>query len=442
MRTWVYRFGIPGMALCAFLAMSYLHQYGDRGLYEDILRSSGIVPFRLPFVDLYAVLSVWECARQGIDIYVVNPCNVLPGGFAYSPLWLAASGIPLSTRDTMAVGWCLDLLFISSLCFLPPVQRKTELALMLAAALSTMVVFALERANFDILLFALALGVGLSTECRASIRLIGYCLTVVAAFLKYYPLMILIGVFRERLAMAFAVCLIIAGALVAFWAVYHVELAKELPNIPGGPYNTDLFAAKNLPFMVGEIVEQIAAPSTLAAPLGRVVTGGLYAALVASGVILCRQMLRFVGLRTALAALPNLERTLLVIGSAVISGCFFAGQSIGYRGVFFLLVLPGLLALSRSSGRDVRKLALGASILIVLLMWSDCVRLAIDRRLEHVPGFELMFGNLKILFWLIRELGWWWTVSFMLAVLVDFLWVSPVVRMMFALGGRLVLRTG
>ena len=53
--------------------------------------------------------------------------------------------------------------------------------------------------------------------------------------------------------------------------------------------------------------------------------------------------------------------------------CFYVrpGQSIGYRGVFLLLVLPGLLALSRAPARALRVLAFGTGIVIVLLMWGE-----------------------------------------------------------------------
>jgi hypothetical protein len=134
-------------------------------------------------------------------------------------------------------------------------------------------------------------------------------------------------------------------------------------------------------------------------------------------------------LSTALASLNGLERITLVIGSAVIGGCFFAGQSIGYRGVFLLLVLPGLLAISRRpASRDLRALGFGTSVVIVMLMWGECLRLALYRALE-LPGLPaIVAGPVKVSFWLIRELGWWWTVSVMLTMLVDFLWGSPVLR--------------
>jgi hypothetical protein len=333
----------------------------------------------------------------------------------------------LGVDDTMAVGLILDVVFLVSLCLLPPPQRPLELLLIATATVSTMVVFALERANPDILMFLLALAASVLAECRTSVRLIGYCFALVAALLKYYPIMVLIIVFRERLSIFRVVSLIIAGTLVVFWTQYHVEITRGLPNIASGRYDTDLFAAKNLPFMLGMVVGSFAEPSPFAAPLGNIITFGLYAALVAACVAICRRLLHFADLRAALASLPDRERVLLVIGSAVIVGCFFAGQSIGYRGVFFLLVMPGLLTMSRSPSRDVRNLGLRASVLIVLLMWAECFRLGIDRGFALAGGSERLIGEVKISFWLIRELGWWWTVAVMLAVLADFLQASPIV---------------
>lgn len=413
MPVWLCRFGPAGSALAVFLAMSWLYRQGHKEVYDDILRSWGIVPFQTPFLDISSPLAAWDCARQGWDVMSANPCNLLQLAYNYSPLWLMASGIPLGVRDTTAVGWVLDLLFIASLSLLPPPRRFVELALVLAATFSTMVVFALERANADIMLFMLALATGLLAERGPMARMIGYGLALLSALLKYYPIMVLVVLFRERIAMFAAVALLTVGSLAIFWAAYHVEIARGLPNIPTGPYNTDLFAAKNLPFLIGIMVEKALEPSRFAAAVRWAETVGLYAALLGAALAICRRLLRFAELRAASASLPDLERVLLVIGSAVIVGCFFAGQSIGYRGVFLLLVMPGLLALSRPAGRELRTLCLGTAVVIVLLMWGECLRLALHGELG---------------FWLLRELGWWWTVSVMLAVLADFLRDSLMLR--------------
>jgi hypothetical protein len=428
MRTCFYRFAASVFALALFLSISFLYWYGHRDLYERVLTLYGATPFHFPFLDISQWLAVWECARQGVDVIPSNPCDVLQRPFGSSPLWIAASGIPLGVSDTPVVGWILDLLFIAALSVLPPPRRPLELALVLAATLSTTVVFALERANPDVMLFLLALLTGYFAKGRAFVRLLGYSVALTSALLKYYPVMVLIIVFRERRKVLFlSVLLTIFASLASFLAMYHVELARGLPNIDHGPYNTGFFAAKNLPFLLGEAAGSAAGPSSWAPLAQHIIACGLFAILVGISVAICRKLLSFGELRAALGSLAPLERVFLVIGSAVITGCFFAGQSVGYRGVYFLLAMPGLLAISRRpAGRDLRTLALGTGVVIVLLMWSECFRFALHRALGH-PGIpETLAVYLAFLFWLFRELGWWWTVSVMLPVLVDFLSASPI----------------
>ena len=422
----IYRFAATIAGLLVFFGMSCLYTFADRNLYEDILTSYGIGPFRFPFVDISGALAAWECARQGLDVILSDPCDVLRRGYNYSPLWMAASPIPLGVRDTTVVGWILDLVFLMSLALLPSPRCLLELILVLAATLSTMVIFALERANPDVLLFIMALTTGVFAECRLFIRVLGYFVALVAALLKYYPIVILVIAFREIVLVFLSVGVLIFGCLAIFWIEYHIDIARGLPTIARGPYNTDLFAAKNLPFLLGEAAGSAAEPSGWALLAQCIVAGGLYATLVGSSVTICRRLLSSSELRVVLASLTRPERLFLVIGSAVITGCFFAGQSVGYRGVYFLLVMPGLLGISRSSSRGIRNMSLGTSVVIVLLMWGECFRLALHRALEHFGLPEMLAGNLKVQFWLLRELGWWWTISVMLTVLADFLWASPI----------------
>jgi hypothetical protein len=94
-----------------------------------------------------------------------------------------------------------------------------------------------------------------------------------------------------------------------------------------GRYDTELFAAKNLPFLVAMMVEEAVAPLRSAAAVGSAVTGGSYAGLV------------------------------IVVGSAVIAGCFSPGRALGYRSVYVLLAMPGPLTLARSTTSGVHALA-------------------------------------------------------------------------------------
>ena len=205
---YVYRLATVFIPLVVFLGMSYLYAYGDQNVYAQILTAIGIWPFQFPFLDISAWLAVWECARQGVDVISVNPCDVLQRGYSASPLWIEASAIPLGVRDTAVVGWLLDLVFLISLSLLPSPQDFRELMLVLAAILSTMVIFALERANPDVLLFIMTLTTGALVERRLYMRMLGYLLALLAALLKYYPIMVLIIALRERASMVIAVSLV------------------------------------------------------------------------------------------------------------------------------------------------------------------------------------------------------------------------------------------
>src|SRR5208282_4306192 len=115
--------------------------------------------------------------------------------------------------------------------------------------------------------------------------------------LKYYPIVTLIVVFRERMSLFLAVGLIIVVSLAVFWAEYHAEIAIGLPTIPQGPYNTDLFAAKNLPFLLGAAAGSAAEPSAWAPLVRGLVAGGVYSALVGGCLAICRRLLGFAELR-------------------------------------------------------------------------------------------------------------------------------------------------
>jgi hypothetical protein len=153
----IYRL-LPALCvLSAFAGIALLYLFGPRELYIAILEHSGFNPYKFPFLDFHGGLAAWECARQGIDVVVTDPCDVLRRPYNYGPIWMAFSFIPLGTADTAWSGLILGLCFIASLTFVPAVKKPWELALIVVASLSTMMVLALERGNPDMMVFMLAL---------------------------------------------------------------------------------------------------------------------------------------------------------------------------------------------------------------------------------------------------------------------------------------------
>ena len=120
----------------------------------------------------------------------------------------------------------------------------------------------------------------------------------------------------------------------------------------------------------------------------------------------------------------------LIIGSTLLVGCFFAGQSVGYRGIYLLLVLPGLLAIVRDTADPaLRKTVMGTAIVLIFIMWGEFFRTELLAQIHHStdPGIVNGLSALYSIVWLVRELAWWWLVSVMTTILIDFLAQSETV---------------
>lgn len=165
----------------AFMALWF---WGPHAVYFGVLRLFAFEPFRFPFLDIHGVLSGAQCYRLGVDVYSANPCDALGRVYDYSPLWLRIVPKFLDSASTTTSGLALGLLFIASLMALcRPVSRR-ELLLITFVAISPMTVYALERANSDVILFLLVLaGIGLLRTCRPA-RFAAYALFLFAGLLK------------------------------------------------------------------------------------------------------------------------------------------------------------------------------------------------------------------------------------------------------------------
>ena len=411
-----YRLAIPIGVVCLYAIMVGLWLSGAHSLYFGALRLLGIDPFSFPFLDTHAVLAAAECARQGIQVYLSNPCDVLGRPHVYSPLWLAIVPGSLGTGATGRVGASLDLLFLLSLTVVLRPRSAKELLILGAAAVSPMTVYALERANNDLVVFLLVICGAMLFTFPRPYRLFSYGLFVAAGLLKYYPLALVVLAASEGRRDGLVIAAAAMLALVFFAVAFYPELSLAAASIPtGASYFTDAFSARNLPFGFAEALGKGVARSLIA--------GSLLAAL--SGVAVARMLrtARLLG-REQLDWAPR-EPRFLVIGGLLVAACFFAGQNIGYRGILLLPVLSGLVCLHRSvEDREVRRFCLQMIAAVLFVMWGECFRRALHAAISPVPSAGLS-SRAEVFFWLGRELVWWWLVVGLAAVVLAFLRQSP-----------------
>ena len=223
----------------------------------------------------------------------------------------------------------------------------------------------------DLLMFVMAAVAGFLWLGPLRRQVAAYTMIVIAGLLKIYPLVLMALTLRER-PRVFLWVNGVAAALVLTTGIYlHSEIVKmgatlkiEL-NAEGGG---DSFGAYLLPDAVARKVDVAIHPGLAVLSLVKLATFGALFFLSMAGWFLC--MVRWRDLQIALTRLPDAERTFLLIGAALISGCFFAGSNFGYRGIHLLFTLPGLLAMARMQGdMRVRRVAVQGCMLVLTLTW-------------------------------------------------------------------------
>lgn len=397
---------IPGAILvAAFFVLSVLFVSGNIAAYRGILSQMGFHPFAFPFLDMHGILATAECYRRGIDVIASNPCDVLGRTLDYSPFWLATAYLGIDTSMTMRLGLMLDALFLVAVFFLPPAKSWGAVAVMIAALLSSAVTMALERANLDLAVFVIAM-IAAGWSLRGPVwRSLAYGLIALAALVKYYPGIMLLLALRERrrFLLPLVATLLAVGAL--FLWIDSAMLVRALHNIDTREFPTD-FSAINLPEHLARLLGASAALSARIAEIAFASLAVFYACIIA----------RRGDMRGAIQALPPRDRSLMLLGCALMLGCFFTAENAPYRDIYFLFVLPGLPVLwrevSNAASRRRLKLLTGA---IVFLMWGPFLRLALE---QSVATFGL--GTIySTAYGLLRGATWWWVVSVMLALLFD-----------------------
>jgi hypothetical protein len=410
---------IPAAA-AAFLVVvfGFLYLSGYRDQYLALLAAWGADPFRFPFLDTHNVLAAIECYRRGIDVYVENPCDVLGRLQVYSPLWLSASVLPITTAWTPAIGLGSVVLFLLSLTLLPPGRGWWQIAIITLGTISGTTAYAIERGNNDLVVFVLAVLAGRLVQQSRALRFLGYGFALFAAALKFYPATLLALAIRERPAVFLAIGLVSAGACASFIAYYAHDLPRVLSVIPTFSYFNYLsFGARDLPY---GLAQMLGWPERVASGLLIVLTAGtvLYATVLA----------RRGDLPARIDALGAAEATFLLIGCVLLVGCFFTAQNVLYRGIYFLFVLPGLTAIAAGPGERPKFVFVIFCVLVVLLMWGESIHLFINwaSRQNGLP--EWLAGAVSGRSWILRQMTWWAVVIMLVTLMIAVVLRSPLVR--------------
>jgi hypothetical protein len=403
------RAGIPAIVLAVLAAFAGLQAWWPAA-YFAVLAALDIPKVAQPFSDLSAVLQAVHCAGQGVNVYALNAC--MGGGrYNYSPVLLHFTWLGALAAHVGLAGLLLALLFSAALAALPAPQNRLEFQLRALASVSAAVIFALERANLDAVIFVIAVAGVLLCLRGTWGRLAGYALFGFAAALKFYPIALLVLLLRERPRrfMLLAALLGLAGLLVLMR--FGAGILTVLAVVPHGPPFGNCFGAIDIPLGISLGVAALhgAALKDLAHFQMPLVMQLAYAAMIL--LALWRGVANMAYYRQALAALPPARAVFLIAGVAMACLCFFLAQNILYRAIFLLLALPGVCAMIGTVPR-----ALWLAVVMVLLMWESLFRIGTLTIMLAFAGPALAYSAV-IMVWACREWLWWWMEVQFLALL-------------------------
>jgi hypothetical protein len=389
---------IPALAaLVVFLFFATLYLTGQRPLSDAILFNLGIDAWPFPFLDADGVVSAARCRREGLDVIADNPCDPLRRPYNYSPLWLVLAILPVTPAWLLPVGLIMAFACMAALLLLPAGRTPGATVIITLAAISPPMIFAIERANIDIVVFVLALVAATLASRTPALRLIGYGAALLAGLLKYFPITMMVMATRERPIRFLAVFLASVGVVGAFWAIAGDDILRTWQLIPDSGWTNNMMGSRTLP---GGLAHEYAWPP------GRAET--LHVILIAASALGGVALAFLPSIAAGIDRLTEAERMALLAGAALIITCFFGARNVGYRFMFLLLTLPALTALWRLRAGWLFSVT---TFTVLLLVWSQAWRALWMRKL--IPGRPAF-----ITIWVIRETLWWWTITILIGIVV------------------------
>ncbi len=347
--------------------------YAGFACFPGLFFYVGVNDYGRWFLDSYAILASNDALGLGRDAFSYNPLDPFGRAHVYSHWWLHLRDVGLTRANNLAVGgaWALAF-FLAAIAFLRP-RTLREVGWQLLVLCSPPVLLALNRANNDLVIFALlAPVVPCVLASSRGVRWLALPLIAFATGLKFYPAvagLVLLALAEPRDARALVAACLLVLALVA-WNV--------VPDLP------KLNAAQ---LMAEGIMTFGAANGLVALGLGGAWGQLAMLALVAGVVLWAWRTDFFAG--WSVAAADRGAWVAFILGAALLTGCFFTGRNFAYRFIFAVWMAPLLWRLPRDEHAPprVRRLAAVTAGLLLAALWIDpTASLVLGSLIGHVRG--------------------------------------------------------
>lgn len=397
-------------------------------VYHQILYLWGGSAKGIPFSDLNAVLLQLSCYASGVNPYYGDAARPECLNFNYSPLLLRFSFLVPGPEHHYVIGIFNVFSFSLLIQFLPLQKQRRDYVCMGVAFMSAPVIWLIETSNVDLLVFEIAL-IASYLFCRGGwSRIAAYFLVVISGVIKLYPIALIGHIVRERVAISGLLVSLCALGVLLMLVLFHAELATMFQNLPRGSYFKYCWGALLLPLGIYylatgvDLLEAGQSGPMAFVPFAAVLLLMLWAFIRAFAYSRDKR------LGDAFSGLGEVQKALLFSGCLVIVGCFFAWENLPYRQAFFLLLLPGLLAMKDGlTGRPV-PLINRTVVIILALMWWDGVSVVLWELFDLIGVPAQVSLYVQIGLWLVRQVLWWFIVAVLGTMLILFVRSSRSLR--------------
>jgi glycosyl transferase family 87 len=313
------------------------------------------------FFDTRNLTAALECRRLGFDPLMQNPCDPWDRPLNYPRVWLLLRFLGLTQSHTIPLALLFIALFLGSIFLLVGRIGLGKAIVVAIAVCSPSVMFAVERANMDIVVFTLMVLAVLTWRVeRPWSEWVSPLVVLVAATAKIYPVFALPAyLFTRRRTAAIA-----AIACTLLFAVYAFVMLDDI-----------------------RAVAAIAPQGELHSFGARILPAAIYHRFIPErwqGGAITKQLFVIVPLLAAAALLwlpgrrrrPDRDvgadgstRLAFSMGSLIFLATFAIGNNFDYRLVFLLLTLPQLFDWVERPHDPRSWLAAVTLVAIVALLW-------------------------------------------------------------------------
>lgn len=330
------------------------------------------------FMDTFAVLAAVDAKRMGLDPYAPNPLNYFGGTHVYSDWWFALNYLPITRDDSFWIGLLLvSLAIVTAWSILKP-SNKVEVMWAVATLCSAPVILALNRANFDLLIFVILSGcvpalMSRNGVCRV---LVPPALVAFAAGLKYYPALAgLIVLSTRKLAERW----ISTGIAVMLLLCVGISVGPSLSH-----YTSDRLPQGLHTFGAYILLERLGFSGPGAAGLSGVFLFG------AGGLI------GFKFFRSTWRVPPERERDYwyFIMGAVVLLGSFVATVNYAYRWIYAVWMIPFLCRQHvQTQSAGVAWLIRATRVLLIVALWDHAfLAMILNSTVHTVPAADRWIG--------------------------------------------------